>query len=314
MRSIHDILKQHWGYDQFRPLQEEIIQSVVGGYDTLALLPTGGGKSICFQVAGLARGGLTLVVSPLIALMKDQVENLIQRGIRATFINSSLPSNENERRIQDAINGQYDFLYCSPERLQTVSLQERLPLLNIHTLAIDEAHCISQWGYDFRPAYLQITEIRKLLPGVPVIALTATATPTVQQDIIEKLKLSTAKQFTKSFVRENLRYVVLYEENRYQKMLEILRKIHGSGVIYVRSRKATETIADQLLSAGISAAPYHGGMNTQQRNSVQQQWLDNRIRIMVATNAFGMGIDKPDVRIVIHIDLPPDLESYYQEA
>ncbi len=308
------ILNFYWKYPAFREMQEDIINASLQGKDVLAILPTGGGKSVCYQVAGLARKKLTLVISPLIALMKDQVEQLNRRNIRATFINSSLSKREIENRLFEVRAGKYDFLYCAPERLTTNSLLETLPYLNIGLLAIDEAHCISQWGHQFRPSYRKIAEFRKKIPEVPVMAVTASATPEVRKDIIEQLAMKNPAIFVKTFVRENLRYSVMYETDLEKKMLQILRNVPGTSIVYVRSRKATQEYASFLRKYGFSAEAYHAGLSTEKRNRIQEKWIRNEIRIIVATNAFGMGIDKPDVRSVIHIDLPPDLESYYQEA
>lgn len=308
------VLKQYWGYTSFRHPQEAIIQSVLAGQDTLALLPTGGGKSICFQVPGLCIEGLTLVISPLIALMKDQVERLNRLGITATYVNSSLGFRQIDLRLQRAMDGAYRFLYLAPERLNTEMFQLRLGQMNIQLIAIDEAHCISQWGYDFRPAYLHISEIRELLPKVPMMALTASATPRVQQDIVDRLDLREPAIFRKSFRRDNLRYFVLPEENVQARIVSIAKRTQGTGIVYARTRRATEAMARLLQQEGIQAVAYHGGLKTSQRNDIQQAWLDGKKRVIVATNAFGMGIDKPDVRFVVHYHLPMDLESYYQEA
>ncbi len=307
-------LKHYWGHEQFRPLQEEIIQSVLSGHDTLALLPTGGGKSICFQVPGMMLPGLTLVVSPLIALMRDQVENLNRRGIAAAYINSSMSWKEIESKLQNAIFGKYKFLYCAPERLRTELFRMRIEKLNINLLAIDESHCISQWGHDFRPAYLAIGDLRKMLRGIPVIALTATATDRVKRDIVESLMLKEHREFVQSFRRANLVYTVENDENVIRRILEIAGRSGGSGIVYSRTRKRVVRLAEILLDHGIVASAYHGGMDPKQRDEVQEKWLKNEIRVITATNAFGMGIDKPDVRFVIHHNLPQDPESYYQEA
>ena len=309
-----EILSQYWGYEAFRPVQEEVIRSVLDGADTLALLPTGGGKSICFQVPGLSFQGLTIVISPLIALMKDQVSNLNQRGIAATYINSTMSYKEIDRKLEQAMKGKYKFLYLAPERLRTELLKERVGRMNVSLLAVDEAHCISQWGYDFRPAYLEIAEFRKLIPGVPVIALTATATTRVKEDILESLEMKTPAVFVKSFKRDNLAYLVFDTEDVFGKIRALLDQNPGSGIIYVRTRKATQLVADKLALQGISAKAYHGGLSHKDRTRIQDDWINNKTRIIVATNAFGMGIDKPDVRIVIHYHLPVDIESYYQEA
>lgn len=311
----HEVLKKYWQYDDFRPLQLDIITSILEQHDTLALLPTGGGKSLCFQVPTLCQSGICIVVSPLIALMKDQVKNLVERGIRAYALYSGMRLADIDRVLDNCIHGQVDFLYLSPERLGTELAQARIKQMNVCMLAIDEAHCISQWGYDFRPAYLNIATIRTWLPNVPVIALTATATAAVVQDIQDKLAFrKNAQVFKKSFARPNLSYVVLYEEDKRQKMLQILKKIPGSGVVYVQNRRATQEVAHYLCHQGIHADYYHAGRDNNTRERVQEAWIDNKIRIIVATNAFGMGIDKPDVRVVIHLTLPDSLEAYFQEA
>jgi ATP-dependent DNA helicase RecQ len=308
------ILKQYWGYDQFRPLQAEIIQSVLDGKDTLALLPTGGGKSICFQVPALAQEGICLVISPLIALMKDQVQNLQKRNIPALAIYSGMHYQEIDRLLDNCVYGNVKFLYLSPERLTTELARERIRQMPVSLLAIDEAHCISQWGYDFRPPYLQIAEIRALLPKVPVLALTATATPEVVNDIQEKLEFKEPAVFCNSFARSNLAYIVRKEEGKEQKLLEILSKVPGSGVVYVRNRRRTKEIAQFLRQKGISADFYHAGLDMVTRSAKQDAWIADRTRIMVSTNAFGMGIDKPNVRVVVHMELPDSLEAYFQEA
>lgn len=311
---IHEILKQYWGYSTFRPLQEDIIHSVLENRDTLALLPTGGGKSVCFQIPVMAREGIGIVISPLIALMDDQVQNLRKIGIPAIALNSNLSYREIDLALENAINGTYKFLYLSPERLQSDLVQERFKRMKVNLLVIDEAHCISQWGYDFRPPYLQIAEIRTLLPEIPVLALTATATPPVVQDIQEKLGFKEVNVFQKSFYRPNLHYNVLKTESKWSRTLAILRKINGTSIIYARNRKHTVEIAKWLQQNGFSADYYHAGLDNRKRQQKQKQWLDNKTRIMVCTNAFGMGIDKPDVRVVIHLDLPDSLEAYFQEA
>ena len=314
VRTPHQMLKQYWGYDNFREPQLAIIENVLQKKDTIALLPTGGGKSICFQIPGLIFDGVTLVISPLIALMKDQVENLTKRNISATFINSTLPKSEQRFRLEGVKKGYYKFLYLSPERLQTEEFISYLPEFSISLLAIDEAHCISQWGYNFRPDYLTIKEVKSYLPNVPCIALTASATPQVQWDICEKLALQNPIIFKKSFFRPNIQYVVLYDENRFNKLFEILEKVQGTGLIYVQSRKKTLELSDFLVKNGIASEPYHGGLANEIKNQIQKRWIENKTRVIVCTNAFGMGIDKPDVRFVIHWELPKDLESYYQEA
>ena len=314
MKDPHLILKQYWKFDQFRPLQEEIVNSVLQGNDCLALLPTGGGKSVCFQVPALCMGKLCLVVSPLIALMKDQVEQLEKRGIPAGMIASSMHQDEVFRLIQKALKNELAFLYVSPERLGNDTFLEVLPELPLGLLAIDEAHCISQWGYDFRPAYLKIAEIRPLIPKVPVIALTATATPEVAKDICDKLNFTSNRLFQKSFLRPNLAYVVRNTEDKHGQLLRILQRISGSSVVYVRNRKRCRDLAEFLNRNGISASYYHAGLDAATRSLRQQQWIENTIRVIVCTNAFGMGIDKPDVRTVVHMDMPDTPEAYFQEA
>jgi ATP-dependent DNA helicase RecQ len=314
MHSIKEILKYYWGYDEFRPLQEDIIQSVLDGYDTLTLLPTGGGKSICFQVPALALQGVCIVVTPLIALMKDQVEQLKKRKIPAVAIYSGMNNFEIDITLDNCIYGNIKFLYVSPERLKTEIFIERVKRMKVSLLAIDEAHCISQWGYDFRPPYLEIAHFRQYIPGAKIIALTASATKPVVEDILEKLEFKNPKVFRKSFTRVNLSYSSIYEENKNKKLLEILKKVPGTSIVYVRSRKRTKEIATLLQRQGISADYYHAGLTNDIRSKKQEYWINNKIRVIVATNAFGMGIDKPDVRTVIHMDIPDSLEAYYQEA
>jgi len=313
-QEIKKILIRYWGYTQFRSLQEDIILSVLNGQDTLALMPTGGGKSLCFQVPAMTRDGLCIVVSPLIALMKDQVEKLRQKGIPAAAIFSGMKFREIELVLNNCIHGNIKFLYLSPERLNTDMILQRLPHMKINLLAIDEAHCVSQWGYDFRPSYLKIAEVRKHLPGTPLLALTASATPEVQQDIMEKLLFRKKNILQKSFERKNLSYVVLHEEDKTAKTLRIIQKVKGQGILYVRNRRKTRERSEQLNRNGISAAFYHAGLDMETRHRVQEAWMKNKIRVIVATNAFGMGIDKGDVRFVIHEDVPECLEAYYQEA
>lgn len=312
--SIQEVLKKYWGYDSFRNPQDRIIESVMAGKDTLALLPTGAGKSICYQVPIMAQEGIGIVVSPLIALMKDQVQQLKRRGIKALEIVSGMSTREIDIALDNCIFGEVKFLYLSPERLQNELVQERIKRMKVNLLAVDEAHCISQWGYDFRPAYLNIASIKELLPNVPVLALTATATANVVIDIQEKLKFDKPNVFKISFERKNLNYLVLKEENKYQRLLRILARVPGSAVVYVRNRKQTEEIASFLKSQGISADFYHAGVEMKLRSQKQDAWILNKINVIVATNAFGMGIDKPDVRVVVHMDLPDSLEAYYQEA
>ncbi|MEL7121908.1 MAG: ATP-dependent DNA helicase RecQ [Bacteroidota bacterium] len=314
MSTPLDVLQQYWGYQDFRPLQLDIIQSVLDNRDTLALMPTGGGKSICFQVPALCKEGICIVVSPLIALMKDQVEQLQQRGIAAIAIFAGMHYKEIDRELDNCVAGLYKFLYVSPERLQSDLFQARLAQMQVNLFAIDEAHCISQWGYDFRPAYLNIQAIRSYFPEIPVLAVTATATPKVVIDIQEKLEFKTENVFQKSFSRSNLSYVVIEDENKRAKMMELIRKIPGSGVIYVRNRRKTRELAIALQQHNIAADFYHAGLDMESRNQKQEAWINNQIRIIVATNAFGMGIDKADVRLVIHWEIPDSLEAYFQEA
>lgn len=311
---IHEILLKYWGYSAFRPLQEDIINSVLQGKDTLALMPTGGGKSLCFQVPAMAKEGVCLVISPLIALMKDQVHNLKKRGIIASAIFSGMNKREIDIVLENCIHGKTKFLYLSPERLTTEIFRERVKSMKVSLLAVDEAHCISQWGYDFRPPYLQIAELRELLPDIPILALTATATEEVKKDIQQKLKFKNENVFQKSFERKNLSYAVLYEEGKLNKMADIFQKVKGSGIVYVRNRKKTKEIAEHLQRKKIVADFYHAGLDAKIRSDKQDRWINNKTRIMVCTNAFGMGIDKPDVRVVVHLDLPESLEAYYQEA
>lgn len=314
MSLIHQLLTQYWGHTRFRPLQEEIIRSVMEGQDTLALLPTGGGKSICFQVPALAQPGLCLVVSPLIALMRDQEEQLRRKGIRAAALVSGMSRAEIERYIENCIHGDFKFLYVSPERLASSRFRESVSLMKLNMIAIDEAHCISQWGYDFRPPYLRIAEIREQFPGTPVLALTASATPEVQKDICAKLGMKKPKVFTKSFARPNLAYIVRHVDDKTGHLLKVLKTIPGTSIVYVRNRRRTQELASELQRHGIKAGYYHAGLDHATRQERQMAWMDGRLRVIVATNAFGMGIDKPDVRSVIHMDLPENPESYYQEA
>ena len=309
-----DILKQYWGYDTFRPLQEDIIQSVLDGKDTLALMPTGGGKSVCYQVPALCREGICIVVSPLIALMKDQVENLQKLNIPAAAVYSGMHSRDIDRILDNCVYGNTKLLYLSPERLVTELARTRIQKMNVNLLAVDEAHCVSQWGYDFRPPYLQVAEIRELLPEVPILALTATATPEVVKDIQEKLAFRKENLLQKSFERNNLSYSVLVEEDKLKKLADIFRRVPGSGIVYVRNRRRTKEIAGYLQRQGIAADFYHAGLNAEDRAKKQDAWMAGKKRIIVSTNAFGMGIDKPDVRVVVHIELPDSLEAYFQEA
>ena len=312
--NYRNILRQFWHYDDFRPLQAEIIQSIGSGKDTLALMPTGGGKSLCFQVPTLAMDGLCLVITPLIALMKDQVDNLRQRGIFAEAIYTGLTRDTILQTLDKCRYGDRKFLYVSPERLQSEEFRRQLTTLHVCMLAVDEAHCISQWGYDFRPSYLHIADIRKSLPKVPVLALTATATPEVVADIQKRLLFTAENVFRKSFARDNLCYVVRNVENKEEQMLHILNHVAGSSIVYVRNRRKTAEIAELLTKEGISATHYHAGLSNYDKDIKQQSWKRGETRVMVATNAFGMGIDKPDVRTVIHLDLPDSLEAYFQEA
>ncbi len=314
MSVYTDILLKYWGFSSFREKQEEIVEAIGSGKDVLGLLPTGGGKSITFQVPALAKEGICLVVTPLIALMKDQVENLKQRGIKALAIYSGMSKHEMKVAFDNAAYGNYKFLYLSPERLGTDYFREQLVRLEVNLLAIDEAHCISQWGYDFRPSYLRIAEIRTFLPGVPVLALTATATPKVVEDIMERLAFKEKLIFKKSFERKNLAYVVRTVEDKPKYLLKIIQSVPGTGVVYVRNRKATREVAQFLNANNISADFYHAGLSAAIRDKRQSDWKEDRTRIIVSTNAFGMGIDKPDVRFVVHLDLPESLEAYFQEA
>jgi len=312
--DIKQILYYYWGYRTFRPLQEDIINSVLNGHDTLALMPTGGGKSICFQVPALAKEGICIVVSPLIALMKDQVEHLLKKNIKAAAIYSGLHYNEIDIILDKCIYNEIKFLYVSPERLETELFLKRLHKMNVNLLAIDEAHCISQWGYDFRPPYLKIVNIRNIISNTPVLALTATATKEVINDIIEKLNFKEHNLFIKSFERKNLTYYVFKQENKHETLLKICNKNKGSGIIYVRNRKKTKEISEFLIKNKISATYYHAGLDMNVREARQKEWMSEKTRIMVATNAFGMGIDKPNVRFVIHLNIPDCIEAYFQEA
>ena len=314
MTDYRKILKQYWGYDNFRGIQEDIIRSIGEGRDTLGLMPTGGGKSITFQVPTLAQEGLCLVITPLIALMKDQVRNLRERGIKATAIYSGMTREEIVIALENCIFGNYKFLYVSPERLDTEIFQIKLRSMHVSLITVDESHCISQWGYDFRPAYLKIAEIRQLLPGVPVIALTATATPEVVSDIQQRLQFRQENVFRMSFERKNLAYVVRHTEDKESELLHILQHVDGSGIVYTRNRKKTKEISLFLNRNHITATFYHAGLNDETKDSRQKAWLKGEFRVMVATNAFGMGIDKPDVRVVIHADVPDSPEAYFQEA
>ena len=311
---IYDTLKRYWGFTEFRPVQLEIIRSALEGRDTLALMPTGGGKSLTYQVPTLAREGLCIVVTPLIALMKDQVQNLRKRGIKALAVYSGMTRQEILTALENCIFGDYKFLYISPERLDTDIFRTKLRSMKVSMITVDESHCISQWGYDFRPAYLKIAEIRALLPGIPVLALTATATPEVVKDIQARLDFREENVFRMSFERKNLAYMVRQTDNKTQELLHILRKVPGSAIIYVRNRRRTKEITELLVNEDITADFYHAGLDNAVKDLRQKRWQSGEVRVMVATNAFGMGIDKPDVRIVLHLDLPDSLEAYFQEA
>ena len=313
--TYKEILKQYWNYDNFRGIQEEIIESIGKGHDTLGLMPTGGGKSITFQVPALAQPGLCLVITPLIALMKDQVRNLRDRGIKALAVYSGMTREEIVVALENCIFGDYKFLYISPERLDTDIFRAKLRNMKINMITVDESHCISQWGYDFRPAYLKISEIRELLPTVPVLALTATATPEVVKDIQTKLGFrEDSRIFRMSFERKNLAYIVRNTESKQEELLHILNSVSGSAIVYTRNRKRTREVAELLVNNEITATFYHAGLNNDVKDQRQRSWLSGESRVMVATNAFGMGIDKPDVRLVIHVDLPDSPEAYFQEA
>ena len=310
-----EVLQKHWGYDPFRPLQLEIIESVLSGHDTLGLLPTGGGKSLTFQVPAMMLPGVTLVVTPLISLMKDQVDNLLDRGIRAVHFHSGLTRREVDLALTRCRLGKAKLAYVSPERLQNENFIAELRSLPISLIVVDEAHCISQWGYDFRPSYLKIARLRELAgENVPVLALTASATPDVTKDIMRSLQFKEERIFAKSFSRDNLSYVVRYADFKDAMLLKVLRSTAGCSIIYVRSRKRTREIAEMLMREGISSDFYHAGLSPEDKNEKQNRWKADEVRVMVATNAFGMGIDKPDVRLVVHYDLPSSLEEYYQEA
>ncbi len=309
-----ETLSKYWGFNAFRPLQEDIINSILQGSDTLALLPTGGGKSVCYQVPAMMKDGICVVISPLIALMKDQVANLRKRRIKAIAIYSGMKKREIDLLLDNCVHGAYKFLYLSPERLATDIVKARIERMPVNLLAVDEAHCISQWGYDFRPPYLKIAEIRSLLKDVPILALTATATAEVKKDICEKLQFSNEKIFQSSFERKNIACVVRFEENKLHKLVTIFERIPGCGIVYVRNRKHTKEISDFLRKNKIAADFYHAGLELKERSIRQEKWIADETRVMVCTNAFGMGIDKPDVRCVAHVDLPENIEAYYQES
>ena len=313
-RPILDVLKKYWGYEAFRPLQQEIIESVLQGRDTLGLMPTGGGKSITFQVPTMAIDGMALVVTPIISLMKDQVDRLRALNIKATYLYAGLTRAEVNRTYEKCLYGNCKFLYVSPERLQSKSFLERLRQMPVKLIVVDEAHCISQWGYDFRPSFLRIVQVRKLFPKVPVLALTATATPVVVEDIQRCLNFKAPNAFSMSFARSNLSYVVRHTEEKLTELVHILRAVPGTAIVYVRSRKRTKQISDELNRRGIHADFYHAGLYVEDKEDKQNKWTNDECRVMVATNAFGMGIDKPDVRLVVHVDIPNSLEEYYQEA
>lgn len=313
-RKIYDVLRQYWGYEEFRPMQEEIIRSVMAGRDTLALLPTGGGKSLTYQVPTLAREGLCIVVTPLIALMKDQVDNLRRRGVQAVAIHSGLSPAEIDRLLDNCVYGTVKFLYIAPERIGTELFLMRVAKMNLQLIAVDEAHCISQWGYDFRPSYLRIAELRRAHPEVPILALTASATELVTRDIMENLQFPEQNLLRGDFLRPNLSYSVRQTDDKQGQLLRLVQNVPGTGIVYVRTREATEQVAEYLRSEGITAEAYHGGLAHAERSIRQEEWIQNRVRVMVATNAFGMGIDKPDVRFVVHYTMCDSLESYYQEA
>lgn len=312
--NYNKILKRYWGYDNFRGIQEDIIKSICSGNDTLGLMPTGGGKSITFQVPALAMDGVCVVITPLIALMKDQVLNLRKRGIKAAAIYSGMTRDTIITTMENAIFGAVKILYVSPERLTSETFLKKLSHVKVSLLTIDEAHCISQWGYDFRPSYLRIGEIRRLFPRVPVLALTATATPPVVSDIQQRLGFKTENVFRMSFERKNLAYVVRNTDDKYHELLHILSSVDGSAIVYARSRKRTKEMAQQLAADGVSATFYHAGLELGEKDKRQKSWIADETRVIVATNAFGMGIDKPDVRVVIHIDCPDSIEAYFQEA
>lgn len=314
MNDKLEILKHYWGYESFRDLQEEIIDSVLAGHDTLGLMPTGGGKSITFQVPALLNEGMALVITPIISLMKDQSDGLVSKGIKSTYLHAGLTRSELKKCYDKCIYGKCKFLYISPERLNANSFIDRLKHMPVSLIVVDEAHCISQWGYDFRPSFLKISNIRALFPTVPLLALTATATPQVIDDIMKRLEFRGSNVFSKSFARDNMVYVVRDTSDKNMELVHILKSVAGTGIVYVRSRKRTKLISDLLNSHGINSDYYHAGLSIEDKESKQQKWKDDECRVMVATNAFGMGIDKPNVRIVVHVDVPNSIEEYYQEA
>ena len=312
--TYNEILKHYWGYDDFRGIQREIIESIGAGRDTLGLMPTGGGKSIAFQVPALAKEGLCIVITPLIALMKDQVANLRSRGIKATAIYSGMRSSDIVKALENCIFGDYKFLYVSPERLSSELFLKKIQRVKVSMVTVDEAHCISQWGHDFRPAYREVKQLREIFPNVPVLALTATATPEVVKDIQQQLGFAQENCFSMSFARKNLVYVVRHTENKPQELLHILDRIGGSAIVYTLNRKKTKEVCDILLANGVTAEYYHAGLSPESKDAKEEAWKSGRARVMVSPNAFGMGIDKPDVRLVVHIDLPSSIEAYFQEA
>ncbi len=312
--TIHSVLRKYWGYSEFRPLQQDIIMSVLSGRDTLGLMPTGGGKSITFQVPVMSMEGMAIVVTPIISLMKDQVDNLLSRRIKATYLHAGLTAAEVRRTYEKCMYGGCKFLYVSPERLSSTSFVEHVRHMPVCLIVVDEAHCISQWGYDFRPSFLNISSLRKVFPGVPVLALTATATPAVVDDIMARLDFGERNVFSKSFARDNLSYVVRHTSEKTGELTHIMQRVAGSAIVYVRSRRRTKQISDLLHANGIGAAYSHAGVSHEEKEDKQNKWKSGEIRVVVATNAFGMGIDKPDVRLVVHVDVPNSLEEYYQEA
>ena len=314
MNIYQQILSRYWGYSKFWPLQEDIIKSIANGNDTLGLMPTGGGKSVTFQVPAIAKDGICLVITPLIALMKDQVDGLKRKGVKAMAVYSGMTRKEIDIALENCIYGNYKFLYLSPERLKTEIFRARVQKMNVSIVAVDESHCISQWGYDFRPSYLKIADLRELLPGVPFLAITATATPDVVDDIQEKLRFKKKNVLKTSFERKNLVYLVRITSDKQKYLLNVIKKSSGSGIVYVRTRRRTKEISDFLRANEISASYYHAGLRHPVRSERQKEWTDGKLRVIVATNAFGMGIDKAAVRFVIHVDIPNSLEAYFQEA